>query len=385
MQAREDVGELIDHELAVKESLLANMSSTSGSDQPQGEVVCWLLDTRTMWPGQKISSATGAAECMALITPAEQKTVSGRMFIADAKMSLASALLKRLFITKALGIPWSDVRLGRKDDPKTGKPCAVDEYGDPIEGIDFNVSHQAGLVSLTGWNGRQSGSSSSKSVASSNTPDVMVGADIVCVNERNAASSTINTEGLEAWINIYDSVFSEEERRAMKYEVDYVTLQDGTTVTAAELGSQGRFTAKNQILRLSASDGRDLSFSSNLLVDAKLRRFYAYFCYKEAYIKLSGEALLAPWLRELEFSNVRSPKPAALMTSKPSGPWGEEVDDVQVRLRGRLVHDVKMKLQAFEDKFMLASSIQGAVENLHIPSIKCLDLQTDVLPFARKD
>ncbi|KAI7299278.1 hypothetical protein KC315_g17692, partial [Hortaea werneckii] len=113
-----------------------------------------------------------------------------------------------------------------------------------------------------------------------------------------------------------------------------------------------------------------------------LRRFYTYFCYKEAYIKLAGEALLAPWLRQLEFSNVRSPRPGTQARCSTHGTWGEEVDDVEVRLHGRPVDDVRMKIQAFEENFMLSTAIQGAVEGLKIPAFQKLDLQADVMAFA---
>ena len=66
-------------------------------------------------------------------------------------MSLASALLKRLFVHHALGIPWKDIKFGRKRDPKHGKPVALlplPQHG-PAS-VEFNISHQAGLVALVG-------------------------------------------------------------------------------------------------------------------------------------------------------------------------------------------------------------------------------------------
>lgn len=117
------------------------------------------------------------------------------------------------------------------------------------------------------------------------------------------------------------------------------------------------------------------------MIDAKLRRFYSFFCYKEAYIKLAGEALLAPWLKELEFQNVRSPKPGTVARCSTHGTWGEKVSDVEVVLHGSKVDDVKMTLQAFEENFMLATAVQG-LQDLEAPPFTKLDLENDVLAFA---
>ncbi|KAI7209211.1 putative phosphopantetheinyl transferase [Hortaea werneckii] len=361
---------------------------STGTTAGEPEVTCWLLDTRDLWHGDNIFSAEGAAQALSLISLPEQNSCTTKMFVSDARMSLASALLKRLFITKTLGIPWKDVKLARKGNEKHGKPCAVDESGRPIDGIDFNVSHQNGLVALIGWDGRKqhrydpNGHIQGLLSPGMKQDDVMVGVDIVCVNERDSAHTTIDMEGFDGWVDIYDSVFSEEERWSMKYDVDRVTLLDGSQLKAADLGRHDRCITRHKDISLTTPAGQDLTFSSELLIDAKLRRFYTYFCYKEAYIKLAGEALLAPWLRQLEFSNVRSPRPGTQARCSTHGTWGEEVDDVEVRLHGRPVDDVRMKIQAFEENFMLSTAIQGAVEGLKIPAFQKLDLQADVMAFA---
>ncbi|TKA22758.1 hypothetical protein B0A50_07860 [Salinomyces thailandicus] len=352
------------------------------------EITCWLLDTRTLWKGDNIFSAEGAAQALSLISLSEQNTCTTKMFVADARMSLGSALLKRLFISKTLGIPWKDVKIARKGNEKHGKPCAVDDIGRPIGGIDFNVSHQNGLVTLIGWDGRQQQRySSTGSIQGLLSPgmkrdDVMVGVDIVCVNERDSAHTTIDMEGFDGWVDIYDSVFSEEERWSMKYDVDAVTLLDGSQLRGHDLGRHDRCISRHKDLNITTQTGKDFTFSSELLIDAKLRRFYTYFCYKEAYIKLAGEALLAPWLRQLEFFNVRSPRPGTQARCSTHGTWGEEVDNVEVKLHGRHVDDVKMKIQAFEEDFMLSAAIQGAIQGLKIPAFHTLDLDSEVMAFA---
>jgi 4'-phosphopantetheinyl transferase len=357
-----------------------------------GEITRWLIDTRTIWPGTKIWDAPGAAEAMGLISIAEQNVISGKMFIQDARMSLASALVKRLYISKTLGIPWKDVILARKGDPRNGKPCAVDVDGRPIEGIDFNVSHQAGLVALIGWNGRQRHSHNSEgniegSVSTSSAKDfdtnVMVGVDIVCVHERND-DRTIEEEGLESWVDTFDFVFSDEERFEMKFHVDSVTLTDGRSLEEEDLGRHDRCTQRNKDLSVTTKKGEIIKFNSNRIIEAKLRRFYAYFCYKEAYIKLAGEALLAPWLKELEFFNVRSPKPADPPRINDLSQWGEEVTDVEVHLRDKEVSDVRMNLTAFDENHMLSTAIQGRIDGIRVPPFSTLHLQSDIMDHAHQ-
>ena len=361
-------------------------SNSSSSDSPV--VTTWLLDTRTLWSGDNIYSANGAAQALALVSLEEQKIITSKMFIADARMSLASALLKRLFISQTLGIPWNEVRIARKGDPKHGKPCAVDRIGRPIDGIDFNISHQNGLVALIGWDGRHlhaytPGGSVNGILSPAEGPEqgVTVGVDIVCVNERDDYR-TIDAEGLDGWVDIYDCIFSDEERWGMKYDVDYVTLLDGTHLTAHEIGRHDRCIARNTDISVQNASGQLVKFNSEQLIEAKLRRFYAYFCYKEAYVKLSGEALLAPWISELEFFNVISPKPGVQARCSTHGTWGEMVNNVEVHLHGKELHNVHMNIQAFEEDFMIAVAMQGDVEMLKTPPFTTLELQTDVMEHA---
>ncbi|KAI4720522.1 putative phosphopantetheinyl transferase [Aureobasidium sp. EXF-10727] len=329
-------------------------------------LTCWLIDTRTLWPGQHIKDA--ASDILHLLSDDEKDAVLRKIFIADARMSLASALLKRLYISRTLSIPWRDVKIARRGDPKHGKPCAVLPNGS-FAHIDFNISHQAGLVSLVGWNPSPGDSQSA-----------LVGADIVCVNERDDYR-TIDQEGFDAWIDIYEDIFSDAERWDMKYNVDYITLLDGRIIPGSNLDRVDRCVQRNKNLTITLPNGETESFNSDILIDAKLRRFYSFFCYKEAYIKLAGEALLAPWLKELEFQNVRSPKPGTVARCSTHGTWGEKVSDVEVVLHGQKVDDVKMTLQAFEENFMLATAVQG-LQDLEAPPFTKLHLENDVLAFA---
>lgn len=84
------------------------------------------------------------------------------------------------------------------------------------------------------------------------------------------------------------------------------------------------------------------------LVSARLRLFYTFFALKEAYIKMTGEALLAGWLRELEFRGVRAP------VETEEGEWGEVVRDVEVWFRGRRVEGLRVEVVGFGRDFVVA-------------------------------
>lgn len=291
------------------------------------------------------------------------------MFIADARMSLASALLKRLFISRALEIPWHHVKIGRIGDPIHGKPCALMPDGSPAP-LDFNVSHQAGLVALVGWKPEDVKSPQDQVLT-------QVGVDIVCVNERDDYRY-IDQDGLDGWVDMYEEVFSAQELWDMKYKIDWVALLDGRILSGEELGRHDRCIQRNIDVVISLPHGGTERFSSDILIDAKLRRFYTYFCYKEAYIKLTGEALLAPWLKNLEFQNVKSPKPGMVARCSTHGTWGEMVDDVEVLLHGKRVDNVRMSIQAYEEQFMIATALQGPWD-LDMPSFTKLSWEHDIL------
>ncbi|GAM85836.1 hypothetical protein ANO11243_038440 [Dothideomycetidae sp. 11243] len=323
-----------------------------------------------------------APEALSLVSAKEQVDIKRKIYIKDARMSLASALLKRLYISQALSLPWSEVAISRRGNPDHGKPAALLPNG-RFADIDFNVSHQGGLVTLIGW-------APEKSSQSANVGVISVGTDITLVNERDDYK-TIDTEGINGWVDVFSEVFSADERWDMSYNVDYITLLDGRTVPGSDIGRADRAVKRGEQLQISiphksANGGsKQITIDSELVVDAKLRRFYAFFAYKEAYIKLAGEALLAPWLRELEFQNVRSPKPGVSPKCSGNGVWGERVDDVKVLLHKKKVEDVKMDLRAYDEGFMIASAIQGRT-NMDFTDVQyqILNMETDILEFARK-
>lgn len=292
-------------------------------------------------------------------------------------MSLASALLKRLFVHKTLGIPWKAITFGRKRDPKHGKPCAL--LPPPLHGpapVEFNVSHQAGLVALVGCKTEEL--------------DAELGVDIVCVNERNQGT-TIDQEGFEAWVDMYAEIFSHEETFDMKYNAPSFPLLDGTPVTLEMLGRHDRCCTRGEELSITLPDGSQRTFSSDLLIDAKMRRFYTFWCYKEAYIKLDGEALLANWIPQLEFKHVRAPMPRTPARCSTHGVWGERVSDAEVWFDNDKMGECRMEIQAFEENYMIGvaakerrwgSGAAGLPEVL--TQFTGLHLEEDVMTVARK-
>ncbi|KAI9672609.1 MAG: hypothetical protein M1831_000044 [Alyxoria varia] len=293
----------------------------------------WLLDTRNIWPGKNIVDA--APKALELLSEEEQEKARKFHFLKDAKLSVASALLKRLFAVKELEVPWHQAEFQREGDPTHGKPCCVipHQYRDRI--LDFNISHQAGLVCLAGCSNF----------------GAKFGVDIVCTNERNNLEM-VERESFESWIEMYTDIFSDEDIREMKNGNDLL------------------------------AEARGLSPRQKL--ETRLQKFFAYWCLKEAYIKLEGEALLAPWLREVTFRNVRCPKPGTNTKRSSSQAWGEVVDDIQVWFRGRRVTDVKMVLQAFEDNYMIGTAIKEGTEAIpEEPSYALLKLDRDVYYNAR--
>jgi len=320
-------------------------------------------------------------------------------------MSLASALLKRLFVHKELGIPWKNIQFGRKRDPKHGKPCALLPFSSTPAPLEFNISHQAGLVALVGCN--------------TELLDAELGVDIVCVNERNDYRS-IDDSGFDAWINMYAEIFSASEQFDMKYTCPDIVTPDNTLIPTPVLQAHrhDRVTSRSQTLRVRLETGEEKTFNSNVVVDAKLRRFYTFWCYKEAYIKLDGEALLAKWIPRLEFRNVRSPR------SSNQDAWGERVGDAEVwythstslkvhgqsdeagsgrhgpvgvDVRGmkegekKHLEDTRVEIWAFEGGFMIgvAAKMRSGGDGVgRLPEVltgfRGVDLEADVLGVARK-
>jgi 4'-phosphopantetheinyl transferase len=214
-----------------------------------------------------------------------------------------------------------------------------------IPKIEFNVSHQASFVALAGCiippspsipePIQRSPADTAAAVFSTPQPSSapipsipQVGIDITCVDEpgRRSRENTPKTaKALSDFVDIFAEVFSRRELDIIKQ------------------------------IPSSASEQMDIETA----VASRLRVFYAYWALKEAYIKMTGEALLAPWLRELEFTDVVTPDPVE--NGSPTAPWSEPYTDVQTWLYGKAVEDVRIELVAFEKDYLVATAARGGL------------------------
>ncbi|BDD63094.1 hypothetical protein MAP00_008036 [Monascus purpureus] len=273
----------------------------------------------------------------------------------DRHMSLASYLLKYLFIHRSCHVPWNEIRLSRTPPPH-GRPCFI-----PLDNdnggfnVEFNVSHQASFVALAGTTFLSLPSSSSSSFSSLSPsmplhlPDELrgpqVGIDITCVDEpgrRGRKHADISTAtALAEYVDIFAEVFSVRELETIK--------------NLAKSSSSSRSHDE---------DTKTVARTEEEAVKSALRLFYTYWALKEAFIKMTGEALLAPWLRELEFTDVRAPERPGhegsnLDRSSSRSKWGVPYTGTQTWLYGKKVQEVRVEIVGFEDDYLVATAARG--------------------------
>ncbi|RAL15114.1 4'-phosphopantetheinyl transferase family protein [Aspergillus homomorphus CBS 101889] len=302
----------------------------------------WYIDTRDL-----TNSMNPALPLLSTLQPSEQDTIQRFHHLKDKHMSLASNLLKYLFIHRSCKVPWDRITLSRTAAPHR-RPCfipsptlleeyssttttTVDNPDNPasnpsstkktIPKIEFNVSHQASLVALAG---------TTISTAEEELPQV--GIDITCTNERNPTRDKTKTprQTFVEYVDIFTEVFSSEEIRQIKDDVVHLHHHQDQDHKERKAGKG---------------------------VEDSYRVFYAYWALKEAYIKMTGEALLAPWLRQLEFGNVVAPEPVPRRGERRVGlPYR----GVRTTLDKKRVEDVRVELVAFEEDYLIATAARGA-------------------------
>ncbi|KAI8951807.1 phosphopantetheinyl transferase [Xylaria longipes] len=265
------------------------------------KVIQYLVDTRELWPAAAKASdlLNEASRPFALLTPEERTKVLKYYFVADAKMALASHLLKHWVVSKYCGVPWRETKLSADTN---GKPVFKDAAG--RQPVVFNVSHQAGLVALVAAHGYDAanGGDSSK---------VDIGTDIVCVSERRRRDhQMIRAEGWPRFVDMHAEVFGRSEAAYLK----------------TGLAALPAYAA------LQTEDERR---------DYKLRAFYTLWCLREAYVKMTGEALLAEWLGDLVFQGFEPPEPGTAFAQSD-----DDDDDPRQIIRR---HDVVFKGSKVED------------------------------------
>ncbi|KAL2262438.1 hypothetical protein VTK26DRAFT_1341 [Humicola hyalothermophila] len=338
--------------------------------QSNPTIVQWMFDTRTWFPSatkrDDLKTHPTAQRALALLTPDERKGVMRFYHLRDAKMGLASALFKHYAVARltsevATGVPpvpWSKTTITARGVSR--KPV----YVDPATGrepVAFNVSHQNGIVimaAVAGYEvdgeakgkGEREGKGGKQGEEEEEDDDqvlVQVGVDLVCPTERRIKDlEKVETPaGWADFVDTHGDVFSPGE---VAYLKRYVPTSPAPAAAAAAAAAAAR--AENL-----ADAG----------VEAKLRSFYALWCLREAYVKMTGDALGATWLRELEFVNFRAPPP---QPEGQSGGDGKDEDaagdgpyvvrDMHIRLKGKKVEDVNICLRSMGPDFMAATAVR---------------------------
>ncbi|KAK0387826.1 hypothetical protein NLU13_4071 [Sarocladium strictum] len=279
------------------------------------EIVQWVVDTRKLW-----SSANNTAElpyvagsAFRLLRDGERTAVLQYVSVKDAKIALASRLVKRYAISRFCDVPWDEALAFRDTNTKP-----VFRKSDGSEPFIFNVTHQDGLVILFGVH--------------QPPPGLAIGVDVVSPSERRERDhEMLVKEGWPTYVDIHADVFSPKEVTRLK-ELKF-----------------DRQTA----------EGRD----------SLLRWFYSLWCLREAYVKMTGEALLAKWLRDLE---IRGFGPPEDIPDGVEGAW----------MHGQRVEGVDIKLENLLDGFMVSSVVRrgNAGETIELGSWQSLDV-AEILAF----
>ncbi|KAJ9212312.1 hypothetical protein DTO166G4_6094 [Paecilomyces variotii] len=361
----------------------------SASNSPS--LTRWYIDTRPL--------TSSTLPLLETLQPADQESVQRFYQLPDRHMSLASNLLKYLFIHRTCRIPWAEISISRTPAPHR-RPCFIPSQKQkdgscsdvPIPNVEFNVSHQASLVALAGCVVPSSSSSSSSSSTSSGTAKVtpsqedlfskpptptsapnhsipQVGIDITCVDERSRRrkdSIPATPQALAEFVDIFAEVFSPQELETIKNIAISSEISDNST-----------------------SDSASASERPTQAVNKGLRLFYAYWALKEAYIKMTGEALLAPWLRQLEFTDVVAPESVVSNAGAGEGSeFSEPYTGVKTWLYGKKVEDVRVEVVAFERDYLIATAARGGQigagsMNDAWGNLERIDIEKDVAPCAK--
>ncbi|KAG9254224.1 uncharacterized protein F5Z01DRAFT_656319 [Emericellopsis atlantica] len=251
--------------------------SMSARRQEDGTLVIqWVVDTRKLWPKalRTVQLTTYAKRALDLLPKKEQVDVLKYVHVKDAKMALVSRLLKWYLISRYAPCAWDAATPTRN---KNTKPVYIAPDGS--EPVIFNVTHQAGLVVLI--------------AAVRPKPGMSVGVDIVCPTERRDKDlGLISKDGWKEYVSMHEEVLSQPECTSLN--------------------------------RLPFKD-----------LDHRLRYFYTLWCLREAYVKMTGEALLAPWLKRLEMRYFAPPEDAP-------------ISQTEIWFQGRLLEDVDFSDYAYQ-------------------------------------
>lgn len=299
----------------------------------------WVLDIKDLWPvpedypyaeKNKLtlhwSTGLDAQRALSFLLPAEKANVLRFFHPRDAKLALGSNLLKRRAIVDSCHIPWEDAIVGPDHNRKPSyRPTKAG-----AQGVEFNTSHHGTLVALVGAPGERR----------------KVGTDVVQIQWEKDYPA-VKKDGFEKWANTYEAVFSARE-----------------AADIARYKPPGKLKGDEQSR-------------------AQLRHFYAHWCLKEAYVKMTGEALLAPWLKDMEFRNVQVPLPLSQTKQEERrGKWGQTCIAHDMWFKGVKITNVTVEIQAFGDDYMIATAVSDLAATAVAP-FKELDVDLDLYPPSK--
>lgn len=332
-------------------------------------LVQWIVDTRPLWPeatqtrqletvvgpflhrlllSSSIKSLTTKASraLAALLHDEERAGILKYFHVRDAKVALASQLLKHLVVARCghtdggAPVPWRKTVLARDAHGKPVYYSGGDGDNGKPQPVVFNVSHQAGLVVLVAaYGGDDPGG-------------IDVGIDVVSPTERRARDLLM--------------IADDDALSRSSCWPQFVDMH-------ADVLSRGEV---HYLENLATRDS-----------DERLRAFYALWCLREAYVKMTGEALLAKWLGELEFKAFQFPK--APSPEKDSLHQGDMVTVYDIRFRGAPVGDkVNVCLRSVGADYMVCTAVRStpAETALALPTTDAFEVlqMDDILDFVER-
>ena len=267
------------------------------------------------------------ARALALLSPEEVASVLRFFRPQDAALALGSCLLKRLAVVRGVGATWTEAGRGMKKE-EGGKPVWRGENPEQGE-VEFNVSHHGSMVVLVADSERKNGVNRAR----------RVGIDVVKIDVAKDTLAMRREGSWEKWVKIFADVMPGEEARRIV-------------------------------------DGEDAEGRGQHSLEGRLRRFYTFWGLREAYVKMSGEALAAPWLKELEFRNVRAPG------KEQENTWANITRDVEVWMRGNRIDDVGVELQALGGDYIVATIVERVPKGEEFAGFENVDVERELNTLA---